>query len=460
MTKRWRASFGRVEMEFDEGFDLPRDVVDEFDNRHRLVAELARGGQGVVYRTEDANLAVKIPFEKIYSDEDRVDVIRRYQLIRSLPIPRELPVALPLAVLDDNAGYVMQLVSEMESFHSCFETVQHGYTSSSNTVPRWLEGVSDPQLPKWLWNYARSGSTKRRLFALAQIASVLSQLHTRGMVYGDLSPNNCFVGTGDRPKIAIIDSDNIRYEQLAGGQTVYTTRYGAPEVVQGHDCSRPRTDIWSFAVLAFDSLALRDPFEGMLFEALESEEPGWDSSTPAYPDSRSPTEQSHKGLLPFIDDIHDDSNRSHGGIDRDLILSIELKRLFQEALGDGRLKPWRRPSLIFFARELFRAHDKSIVCPDCGMSYFLGETSCPYCESQVPRHVVLSTDRWEMVCQNFDRPVEIPNRLCATFSVVSGNRTVCEAVIDFEEQFMTRARGSEPIPAGVSVRFQRGGDEV
>jgi serine/threonine protein kinase len=285
-------------------------------------------------------------------------------------------------------------------------------------------------------------------------------LHTRGIVYGDLSPNNCFVGTGDHPKIAIIDPDNLRYEQITGGQTVYTPGYGAPEVVQGRDCSRPRADIWSFAVLAFDSLALLHPFNGMLFEALESEEPGWDLSTPTYPDSSSPTEHVHKGLLPFIDDSHDDSNRSIGGIDRNLILSIELKVLFQEALGDGRLKPWRRPSLIFFARELFRAHDKSIVCPDCRMSYFVGNTLCPYCECEVPRHVVLSTDKWEMVCQNFDGPVEIPNRLCTTFSAVSGNRTICEAVIDFEAQLMTRARGSEPIPAGVSVRFQRGNDEV
>jgi len=100
-------------MEIDEGFDLPRDVVDQFDNRHSLVAELARGGQGVVYRTEDANLAVKIPFEKIYSDEDRFDVIRRYQLIRSLPIPRELPVALPLAVLDDHVLNLFNMVTRV-----------------------------------------------------------------------------------------------------------------------------------------------------------------------------------------------------------------------------------------------------------------------------------------------------------------------------------------------------------
>lgn len=456
MTKLWHASFGRSEMIIDEGFDLPRDVVDQHDNRHSLVAELSRGGQGVVYRTEDANLAVKIPFEKIFSDEDRVNVIRRYQLIRSLPIPRELPVALPLAVLDDDVGYVMQLLSEMESFHSCFENVQHGVASSSDTIPRWLEGVSDPRLKMRLWNYARSGSTKRRLFALAQIASVLSQLHTRGMVYGDLSPNNCFVGRGDNPKIALIDLDNLRYEQLVGGQTVFTPGYGAPEVVQRVECSRPRTDTWSFAVLAFDSLTLQSPFNGMLFEAMEAEEPGWDLSTPARSNSSNLTEHAHKGLLPFVDDVNDDSNRSLGGIDRELVFSFQLKRLFQEALGDGRLKPWRRPSLIFFARELFRAHDKSIVCPDCRMSYFLGNTLCPYCECEVPRHVVLSTDKWEMVCQDFGRPFEIPNRLCATFSAVSGNQTISEAVIDFEAQLLTRARGSEPIPSGIFARFQGG----
>ena len=38
-----------------------RYVVDQYGNRFEITEELARGGQGVVYRTSDADLAVKQP---------------------------------------------------------------------------------------------------------------------------------------------------------------------------------------------------------------------------------------------------------------------------------------------------------------------------------------------------------------------------------------------------------------
>lgn len=438
----------------DHGFDQPRDVVDQYDNRHRLVAELARGGQGVVYRTADSDLAIKVPFGEYTDAEHRFQMVLKYQLIRSLPIPRELPVALPLAVLQDDMGYVMQLLGEMGSFHSCFESVQIGPASSPETFPSWLKDL-DAHAAVRLWNYAKTGSTKRRLHVLAEIASVLSQLHTLGMVYGDLSPNNCFVGNGERPKVALIDADNLRYEQLTGGSTVYTPGYAAPEIVQGRDCSRPRTDVWSFAVLAFDSLTLQSPFSGRLVEEMEAGEFGWDSLRRPSDDHRGSNEHALMGDLPYIDDLDDPSNRSAGGIDRELVFTPEMAMLFQEALGAGRLQPWRRPSMTFFAREMFRAHDTSIVCPECSMSYFSGLASCPYCECAPPRHVVLSTDRWTMVWQDVDRPFEIPTRLSHPFSALSANKTVCEAVVDFEAEFMTHARGSSRLPPGISARFQR-----
>lgn len=439
----------------DEEFDQPRVIVDQYDNQHRLVTELARGGQGVVFRTADSDLAVKVPFGDFIDDEDRVDMALRYQRIRSLPIPHEISVALPLAVLRDEVGYVMHLLNEMESFHSCFESIEGGDESSLLTLPSWLDGLDDTSAAVRLLNYAKTGSTKRRLHALAEIASVLSQLHSLGMVYGDLSPNNCFVGPGERPKVALIDADNLRYEQLQGGTTVYTPGYAASEIIQGRDCSRPRTDVWSFAVLAFDSLTLQHPFKGILCEEMEVEEPGWDSIRHASDSRQGSIEHALNGGLPYIDDLGDASNRSAGGIDRELVFTPELAMLFQAALGAGRLEPWRRPSMTFFAREMFRAHDTSIVCPECSMSYFVGSVSCPFCECAPPRHVLLSTNRWALVWQDVDRAFEIPNRLIQPFAPRSANETICEAVVDFEAEFITHARGSTRLPQGISARFQR-----
>ena len=41
----------------------PKVLVDEYGNFHQITDELARGGQGVVYRTKDADLAVKQPLD-------------------------------------------------------------------------------------------------------------------------------------------------------------------------------------------------------------------------------------------------------------------------------------------------------------------------------------------------------------------------------------------------------------
>ena len=45
----------------DVTFARKGKLADQYGNQHQLGAELARGGQGVVYRTGDADLAIKQP---------------------------------------------------------------------------------------------------------------------------------------------------------------------------------------------------------------------------------------------------------------------------------------------------------------------------------------------------------------------------------------------------------------
>ncbi len=40
-----------------------RHLVDEYGNSHQVTDELARGGQGVVFRTKDTDLAIKQPLD-------------------------------------------------------------------------------------------------------------------------------------------------------------------------------------------------------------------------------------------------------------------------------------------------------------------------------------------------------------------------------------------------------------
>ena len=82
----------------------PKPLVDEYGNVHQITDELARGGQGVVYRTKDADLAIKQPLNDSGQPDKTANLRERFQHIRLLPIPPRIPVSLPLAILRDEPG--------------------------------------------------------------------------------------------------------------------------------------------------------------------------------------------------------------------------------------------------------------------------------------------------------------------------------------------------------------------
>ena len=138
----------------------------------------------------------------------------------------------------------MRLLSGMRPFGS-FELdgrTKKEFEGRKATLPQWLSGIPDKEMAWRLLHYAETGSTRRRFFALSKCASILARLHAAGLVYGDISPNNAFLGENSSRMVWLIDSDNLRFELASGGTSVFTPGYGAPEIVQGRDQSRPRTD--------------------------------------------------------------------------------------------------------------------------------------------------------------------------------------------------------------------------
>ena len=434
----------------------PKSLPDEYDNLHYLADEIARGGQGVVFRTRDADLAIKQPLDAFGQPDKNANLRGRFQSIRLLPMPSRIPVSLPLAILRNEPGYVMRLLDGMSSF-GVFELdgeTKKKLEERKPELPQWLAGIPDKKLALQLSYYADTGSTRRRLFALSKCASILARLHAAGLVYGDISPNNVFVGDGDSRDVWLIDADNLRFEMSRGGNAVYTPHYGAPEIVQGRDKSRPRTDCWAFAVMAFRTLSQLHPFIGKKVLNPADDEGGWDAEPVADGAPADLDEQAYAGFLPFVDDEDDDSNQGVGSLPRALVATLGLRLLFQETFGAGRMQPHRRPVMGFWALELAKAFDLSLACRKCKMTYFAEDhRKCPYCAAQRPAFLRARTPRWEVLIPNDATEFALPHRLFHPFSFEHNDDAEREAVSDFEAKTVFPGRGTNPFPENLTFEF-------
>lgn len=431
-----------------------RQITDEYLNVHLKGEVLGQGGQGVVHRTKDPDLALKLlcdPSGSPVTDPAEMAAYReRLRNFRLLPIPRDLKLAAPLALLKDQAGYVMHLLSDMVSFNALMPGAANGMAFDESQKPSWLANVPE-DLARRLTHYRDSGGLRRRLTVLYKCASLLARLHGNGLVYGDVSPNNAFCSSDlSRSEVWLIDADNVRFETPVPGEQVYTPRFGAPEVVQGLDGGRPRCDCHAFAVMAFHMLATVHPFMGSLVEEGDSD---WADEVDGEGDME---DKAFAGLLPWIDDADDRSNETRAGLPRALVLTERLARLFQETFGPGRTTFWRRPAIYHWPEALASAADRAVVCPSCAMSWFydVPGNSCPYCGAPKGAALMARSFRWSGD-PALDKPcwtlvgevpgigdlLALPERLFVPFSMTSADAAVLELQVDPAGLVLAKAEG-------------------
>ena len=364
----------------------PTRVKDQLSQRHLLKDVLGRGGQGIVYKTSDPELLVKMPLKngKEITDKSEIksfqnDIDRLY----SLPLDSSIHITKPLYLLDDYAGYVMQMMRDMQPIGAWLPQRPDKETEKEFVRPAWLSDDVSLASAYSLSEYADSGGAKHRLSLLSQAAIELLKLHSVGVVFMDVSPENIFCSkAAGYQEVWLIDADNLRFEAVNAKSGVLTPQYGAPEIVNGQDGSRAVSDAYSFSVLAFKILMMTGPFDGALFQ--DDEDADW-AADDADDTELNLEQQAENGLLPFIFDPDDNSNSRLNGLPHELILTPELLLYFQKMFGAGRQTPWMRPSLHSLPRLFARAADTHIQCR-CGMSFYYQPTSatqtCPYCKQR------------------------------------------------------------------------------
>ncbi|MEB9458418.1 serine/threonine-protein kinase [Bacillus anthracis] len=345
---------------------IPKYLVDEENHTHHIVKKIGQGGQGAVYQTTDENVVIKVVLkdDEIVQDEkmyfhykDQIDEVR------ILNLPKSINIAKPVLMLKKPYnGYVMRLLSNMVPIRKLMMT-----------------GAIDDMVQF----YIETGSIQRRLQILTKVAHMFSQLHAIPVVYGDLSEENIFISEDCKEtETWLIDADNMRHT-VDFTKTVYTPGYGAPELVKGISGNTTFSDVYSFAIIAFKVLALIGPFDGdLLFEQSDwADENDWDAEEPM--DNFVKAEH---GEFPWVEDTDDDRNHTVAGVDRKLILSSGLRKLFQRTFGEeGRNNPTARPTMREWYEALHQASLATMTCPKCTGTYYINLQQCPYPNCQTKR---------------------------------------------------------------------------
>lgn len=394
---------------------LGQKFLDNHGYEHTVTKILGEGGQGMVCLTETPGYVLKFVSDEngtLFSEKEHPNYFKYYTAvfknINHLPIETKEHLAIPVAILTDYAGYVMRLMEDMDAFSILDEGPE---------------------------SYPETGGHRYRLEILSKCASILSMIHSKGMVYCDISPNNIFITKDNKNKnqnVWFIDTDNLFIPaKNHKSKLIYTPRYVAPELInENTDGCSQNSDLYSFAIMAYECLSMIHPFAGKAaLEGINSNDDwdnstGWDKSS-SENKSRLDIDPIYSGKYPWINDPDDDSNRSQNGFPFELFLTQELFDLFQQTFSVGRATPELRPTSYYWQKALAKASDSTLECPNCKMShiYELGKKICPYCDSEIPYIISITEDEnllfsrellWEEN-SSVSKEIAIPERVFIPF---------------------------------------------
>lgn len=224
----------------------------------RLTEKLGTGGEGTVYRTDWENMAAKIYHEGMLTETRRDKLIlmtANHPRIRQLCWPEEVL----FTESGEFVGFLMPAVSPdyLDLSHSILQMAK--------------ESVRNGMMKDW---------DRLSLVRLCrQIVYVFTKMHEKGILMGDVNPNNIMIDVSgsERPDIMVVDCDSMQF----GGYPcpVGMKAYTSPEIYKRQNTDNPHygeflreedDELYAVASLLFHILMLNgSPYEGKGMESID-----------------------------------------------------------------------------------------------------------------------------------------------------------------------------------------------
>ena len=404
---------------------MNQQYEDIYGNVFSIDRELSSGGQGIVYKTKEPNVLLKIEWNP---QTKKINVNtsdnRKFDEIRLLPIPQNTNITLPQSILKDCVGYSMRMLDDMISFDDAFKYGDEKYINT------WLAefGDSNPEFVKGFGNYISTGGKRRRIAAFMSVAGILSVIHTRGLVYCDLSDKNMYISSEqDKNVVWMIDVDNVNYISVTSKRNgIFSPGYVAPEVLSGKG-NTFYSDNFSFAIALFWNLTGQHPFVGPQLKKKIDEEDFLAESEEAF---------ACRCDVSWIRDEEEDENYSNTPIPYELLVGEKLHTCFKKTFSSqGRHKRLTRPTMIEWGEALASELDSSIKCKKCEMEYNpMLNASCPWCDEKnrymfFASHGKDENTKKHIFVREVSGGVEVPLRILNGFSVSGMNEKIFEVAI-------------------------------
>lgn len=213
-----------------------RDLTGTVFGHYEVKQRLGMGGMAVVYLAVQQPLGREVALKALRPTlaEDG-EFIGRFQVEAKTLARLEHPNILPIYDFDTIDG-VTFLTMPLARGGSLERMIRRG----------------GPMEPVVAWRYMRD------------VGGALAYAHAAGIIHRDLKPANVLLDTEGRPLLADFGLARTSREPMhltSAGSTVGTPGYMAPEQVLGHDVDQ-RADLYSYAVMLFEMLTGRRPFNG------------------------------------------------------------------------------------------------------------------------------------------------------------------------------------------------------